>query len=190
MSAFDPKRTLEECKEGFYMKNLNLFILMFFSLSIIGPLAYAEQDVLTPESIKRFYKRATEVQKEGVSKIIQFNDKHSHSGFVMNFKMPLVDENGGAVNYMENTYNKTQLLNLIRNTELAQEALVDIETEVLSIELSEDMQSAHVKDRTTSKFQFEEGEPMIMSQKCSDYLVLNEGIIQFMASHCEQLISN
>ena len=143
--------------------------------------------VLTEDVIKDFYAQSERVQLEGAEATLAFFKKHTHEDVENTVYLRTILPNGPPQKQTL-TSNKEKFL---EETKAAYEkGSVDrIETELVSIDISEDGQSALVHEKTESDYtlKLSESEQVVLNsqQSCDVDIVLNNGVPQTYKSKCD-----
>ena len=143
--------------------------------------------VLTEELIKEFYAESKRVQLEGAEATLAFFEKHTHDDIENTVYLRTIQPKGPPQKQTL-TSNKEKFL---EETKAAYEKgkIDSIETELVSIDISEDGQSALVHEKTESSYtlNLSEDEQLILNsqQSCDVDIVLNDGVQQTRKSTCD-----
>ena len=143
--------------------------------------------VLTEDLIEEFYAESKRVQLEGAEATIAFFKKHTHDDVENTVYLRTIQPKGPPQKQTL-TSNKEKFL---EETKAAYEkGMVDrIETELTSIEIAEDGQSALVHEKTESDYtlNLSETEKVVLKsqQSCDVDIVMNDGVPQTHKSECD-----
>jgi len=142
---------------------------------------------LTEDLIKEFYAESKRVQLEGAEATLAFFEKHTHDDIENTVYLRTLQPKGPPQKQTL-TSNKEKFL---EETKAAYEKgkIDSIETELVSIDISEDGQSALVHEKTESSYtlNLSEDEQLILNsqQSCDVDIVLNDGVQQTRKSTCD-----
>ncbi len=161
-------------------------ILLFLCISMPSLAA----DKLTEDGIRKFYKRAAEVQLEGAKPAIEFFEKHIHKDAQMTLNM-ITNVKGAPPQKETVKHDKKSLLRDTR-TGYKTSKLNDLENTVLAIKIANDGKSAKVKDTTYGSSTMNIPTPggilpynLEQSMLCDGEIVLgDDGTIQSKDSTC------
>lgn len=148
--------------------------------------AMASELVLTEEIIKKFYDDATQVQFEGGEATVNFLEKHTHDDAV-NTVMLRTIRPGSAPEKQKIISDKSKLL---EDTKAAYEkgSVESIDTDVMTIDIAEDGQSAAIVEKTkyVYKLALSETEEVLLKtdQSCDVEILLEENIIKTGDADC------
>lgn len=172
-------------------KYFTFFVAMFALVQTV----YADTSDLTDDNVRNFYKESIDVQLAGLKPTMDFMKKHTHKDAktVIN----VISNMAGAPQQKQTlSMNKEELL---RETQKGMEmgGLQSIESTILVLKISEDGQSANVKDSTYSEFTMSMNAPhgvvtfrAEQSMLCDSLIVLNdEGVIQSKDNNCSSEIN-
>lgn len=146
-----------------------------------------EGTVISKEGIEALYKKSTEVMVSGGDGAVAFLDKHTHEN-VRNVLHMRTHFQGKPPEKRTVVSDKAAIL---KDTKEAYEkgSVEDVETEITSMDISEDGQSANVKEKTSSNFtlNISEKETLLIASKqsCETVIILSNDIMQTKSSECD-----
>ncbi len=165
-----------------------LFLLVFYS-----SFSYADDNALSEQSIKEFYKDLVESKISGGEYLISFHDKHYSDDMkmILNIKrkiggndMPRVFQDHDKKTFMEAVSENADIIDHKEGR-----------ANIISILISDDGNSAQAHVMLFSKFivQVDRLAPKktgIEAMDCKDRIILSDaGIVQIIASQCDVNVS-
>ncbi len=157
---------------------------VFILLILLSPLKAWAVDKLTEENIREHYQKSISVVKENnKEKRLDFLRTHYHPDFIVINKYPIAGSDGTLSENFETKRTRQQVINQLSNGPKTD--IKFLEYDVLSVSVSEDGKSAHVKDRAKILLCGDNCLSPTVTNECDDDIVLSpEGIIQLYKATC------
>lgn len=147
----------------------------------------SEASVLTEDSIKELYKQSANSAVAGASESLAFLEKHTHDNALSTLHMRTQFQ-GKPPEKRTIVIDKETVL---KDTKGAYEKgqVNSVETEIISMEIKEDGQSATVTEKTSSDYTLNLSDKKMLSvaskQSCETEIVLHQNVVQTKESECD-----
>ncbi len=162
-------------------------ILAILLIYIYAPNIAQAQDVasLTEGNINELYQDFSRIDYSSVDELSNFLVNHFHDDYVGVSKVPFFDPISGDFDYTEAISNKTEVIEaFIIAYEMG--LLRSMKSEIMSVNISDGGDFAHVDERGELVMFTSFAKDRITTFKCSDEVVLIDGIIQVLKSYCTE----